>query len=82
MGYLVHVRHRRADIRPIISQLWYRLRALTAPPYLVLFALRVACVPSCAEGRSAVGDFVYKMGSELVATAARASLTDATPGPV
>ena len=68
MGYLVHVRHRRADIRPIILQLWYRLRALTAPPYLVLFALRVACVPS--------------MGSELVATAARASLTDATPGPV
>jgi len=72
----------RTFVIPIISQLWYGLRALTAPPYAVLFALKVACVPSCAEGRSALGDFVDKMGSELVATAARASRTDATAGPV
>jgi hypothetical protein len=59
----------RTFVIPIISQLWYGLRALTAPPYSVLFALKVACVPSCAEG-------------ELVATAARASRTDVTAGPV
>jgi hypothetical protein len=60
----------RTFVIPIISQLWYGLRALTALPYSVLFALKVACVPSCAEGRSTVGDFGHKMGSELVATAA------------
>jgi hypothetical protein len=72
----------RTFVIPIISQLWYGLRALTALPYSVLFALKVACVPSCAEGRSTLGYFVHKMGSELVATAARASRTDATAGPV
>ncbi len=59
----------RTFVIPIISQPWYGLRALTVPRYSVLFALKVACVPSCAEGRSTLGDFVHKMGSALVAAA-------------
>jgi EpsI family protein len=43
---------------PILSQLWYGVRALTSRPGSQLFAFRAACVPSCAEARGVLQSFL------------------------
>jgi hypothetical protein len=67
----------RTFVIPIISQLWYGLRALTAPPYSVLYAF-----PRAPRVAPHLATLCTRMGSELVATTPRASRTDATAGPV
>jgi EpsI family protein len=38
-------------VTPVLSQLWYGLRALADPPYSALLAYRSACKPSCDAAR-------------------------------
>ena len=59
----------RTFVVPIVSQLWYGLRSLTAHPYSALFALKVACTSTCLDARRTVGNFVLRMGADLIATA-------------
>jgi exosortase len=53
-------------VTPKLAQLWYGVHALATPPYSALFAFRTACSSSCAEARSALGDFVHVMRPELI----------------
>ena len=86
MGYLVYDVGGRTFVISIIYPDYFAamVRSTRAERSAVFGPVRAqgGSVPSCAEGRSTLGDFVHKMGSELVATAARASRTDATAGPV
>ena len=52
---------------PLLSQLWYGVRALTSPPYSSQFAFRAVCDASCDEARVTLRNFVQGMGSELFA---------------
>ena len=56
----------RSFVAPRLAQLWYGVHALGAPPYSVLFAFRAPCVPSCAEARRTLGDFMHAMRPQLL----------------
>jgi EpsI family protein len=62
----------RSFVIPVYSQLWYGVRALSAQPYSVLFALRARCDSSCSAARETLNSFVQGMGSQLRASAAAA----------
>ena len=58
---------------PIVSQLWYGIRALTSRPDSELFAFRTACAPSCAEARGVLVSFLHGMEPGLRGDAWRAA---------
>jgi len=58
---------------PIVSQLWYGIRALTSRPDSELFAFRTACAPSCAEARGVLESFLHGMEPGLRGDAWRAA---------
>lgn len=51
----------KSFVVPILSQLWYGVRALTGRPDSELFAFRAACVPSCAQARDVLESFLHGM---------------------
>lgn len=60
----------RPFVIPILSQLWYGARALVAPPYSALWALRTSCAGTCETARATLTEFARGMGDTLVEAAA------------
>lgn len=60
---------------PIYSELWYGLKALSRPPYSLLYAFRTTCEPSCQAARSRLKRFIERNGASLFAAAAASRST-------
>jgi exosortase len=56
---------------PLLSQLWYGLRALASPPYSAQFAFRAVCSVSCDGARDTLRNFVQGMGVEVLSVTNR-----------
>lgn len=68
----------RSFVVPLLSQLWYGVRALGKAPYSAQFAFRAACDPSCDSARGTLRSFVQGMSPNLLSvTSWVASRTEA-----
>ena len=74
--WLVYAIGPRTFVTPLFSQLWYGLRALTSPPYSVLYAFKAPCATSCADARQTLESFTRAMGPGLIAAVAAAAPKD------
>jgi EpsI family protein len=54
---------------PVLSELWYGLKALVRPPRSVLYAFKAACEPSCGAARATLGRFIEMNGRDIFAAA-------------